>query len=121
VILCRVTGDVVSTVKSPKLAGHRLLICQPVDLDARTPKSPSFLAVDSLRSAGVSDLVLCIREGSGARLIFQDEQIPVEAVIVGIVDDLEVVPDEAKLLGQSALEQARASGDIALGGGGGSA
>lgn len=107
-ILCRVTGSVVSTVKSPKLAGHRLLICQPVDLDARTPKSPSFLAIDSLSSAGVSDLVLCIREGSGARLIFQDEKIPVEAVIVGIVDDLEVAPDEAALLGQSALEQARA-------------
>lgn len=106
-ILCRVTGSVVSTVKSPKLDGHRLLICQPVDLDARTPKSPSFLAVDSLQSAGTSDLVLCIREGSGARLIFNDEKIPVEAVIVAIVDDLEVAPDEAALLGQSALEQAR--------------
>lgn len=111
-ILCRVTGDVVSTVKNEKLRGHRLLICQPVELDARTPKSPSFLAIDSLQSAGTSDLVLCIREGSGARLIFGDEKIPVEAVIVGIVDDYEVVPDEAKLIGQSELERARAAGLI---------
>lgn len=111
-ILCRVTGDVVSTVKNPKLHGHRLLICQPVELDARTPRAPSFLAVDSLHQAGTSDLVLCIREGSGARLIFEDEKIPVEAVIVGIVDDLEVVADEARLAGQSELERARAAGEV---------
>lgn len=111
-ILCRVTGDVVSTIKNPKLQGHRLLICQPVELDARTPRAPSFLAIDSLHQAGTSDLVLCIREGSGARLIFEDEKIPVEAVIVGIVDDLEVVADEARLVGQSALERARAAGEV---------
>ncbi|MCO5171694.1 MAG: EutN/CcmL family microcompartment protein [Planctomycetes bacterium] len=111
-ILCRVTGDVVSTVKNDKLRGHRLLICQPVELDARTPRAPSFLAVDALHQAGTSDLVLCIREGSGARLIFEDEKIPVEAVIVGIVDDLEVAPDEARLAGQSALERARAAGEV---------
>ena len=114
-ILCRITGSVVSTVKNPKLHGHRILICQPVELDARTPKSPSFLAIDSLQSAGVSDLVLCIREGSGARLIFSDEKIPVEAVIVGIVDDFDVVPDESKLMGQSELERARVAGDAAGG------
>lgn len=111
-ILCRVTGDVVSTVKSPKLHGHRLLICQPVELDARTPRAPSFLAIDALHQAGTSDLVLCIREGSGARLIFDDEQIPVEAVVVAIVDDLEVVADEASLVGRSELERARAAGEV---------
>jgi microcompartment protein CcmK/EutM len=109
VILCRVTGDVVSTMKSPKLAGHRLLICQPVELDARTARAPSFIAIDALTSAGPSDLVLCIREGSGARLIFDDEKIPVEAVIVAIVDELEVAPDEAALMGTSQLELARGS------------
>lgn len=106
-ILCRVTGDVVSTIKSPKLAGHRLLLCQPVELDARTPRAPSFVAIDALSSCGPSDLVLCIREGSGARLIFNDEKIPVEAVIVAIVDELEVAPDEAALMGTSQLELAR--------------
>lgn len=107
-ILCRVTGDVVSTVKHPKLQAHRLLVCQPVELDAKTPRGGSFVAIDSLQSAGTSDLVLCIREGSGARLIFQDEKVPVEAVIVGIVDDLSVAEDEAALTGWSALERQRA-------------
>lgn len=107
-ILCRVTGDVVSTVKVDKLSGHRLLLCQPVEPDAKTPRGASFLAIDSLRTAGTSDLVLVIREGSGARLIFGDEKIPVEAVIVGIVDELEVVKDERTLLGTSQLEQVRA-------------
>lgn len=107
-ILCRVTGDVVSTVKVEKLRGHRLLLCQPVEPDGRTARGASFLAVDALQQAGTSDLVLAIREGSGARLIFQDEKIPVEAVIVGIVDDLEVVADEGALRGASTLERARA-------------
>jgi ethanolamine utilization protein EutN len=108
VILCRVTGDVVSTVKVEKLNGHRLLLCQPVEPDGKTARGASFLAIDSLRTAGTSDLVLVIREGSGARLIFGDEKIPVEAVIVGIVDELEVVANEASLMGTSQLEQVRA-------------
>lgn len=107
-ILCRVTGDCVSTVKNEKLRGQRLLSCQPVELDCRTPKDPSFLAVDVVQ-AGVSDLVLCIREGSGARLIFQDDKIPVEAVIVAVVDELEVT-DARTLTGASTLEAAREEG-----------
>ena len=104
-ILCRVTGDLVSTVRHDKLAGRRLLLCQPVQVDARTAQGGSFVAVD-VAQAGTGDLVLAIREGSGARLIFQDEKIPLEAVVVAVVDDLEVHPWEP-LVGTSTLEQAR--------------
>lgn len=106
-ILCRVTGDVVSTVRHEKLAGRRLLLCQPVQLDMRTPQGGSFMAVD-VAQAGTGDLVLVIREGSGARLIFQDEKIPLEAVVVAVVDDLEVHAWEP-LVGTSTLEHARAA------------
>ncbi|MGE0711906.1 MAG: EutN/CcmL family microcompartment protein [Planctomycetota bacterium] len=100
--LCRITGDVVSTVKNPRLAGHKILVCQPVDLDGRTPQGPSFLALDVVQ-AGITDLVLTIKEGSGARLIFGDDKIPLAAVVVAVVDELEV-EDEARLVGTSLLE-----------------
>ncbi len=105
-ILCRVTGDVVSTVKNEKFQGHRILILQPVELDCRTPLGASFLAMDVVQ-AGVSDLVLALREGSGVRLIFQDERIPLAAVTVAVVDDLEVEAWEG-LVGASTLEHAMA-------------
>lgn len=110
-ILCRITGDVVSTVKHEKFHGHRIMVVQPVELDARTRKGGSFLALD-LVQAGVGDLVLAIVEGSGVRLIFGDETIPLSAVITAIVDEMDVT-DPATLVGVSALEQARAAGEVA--------
>lgn len=107
-ILCRVTGSVVSTVKHEKLRGHKQLIVQQVELDARTPRGDSFLALDTVQ-AGVGDLVLVLQEGSGARLIFEDERIPLANVVVAVVDELEVAPDEAALVGTSTLELARAA------------
>jgi microcompartment protein CcmK/EutM len=108
VILCRVTGDLVSTVRSARLPRERLLLCQPVELDGRTARGNSFVALDSLHTCGASDLVLAIREGSGARLIYGDEKIPAEAVIVAMVDEL-TVADEKKLMGTSSLEMVRAA------------
>jgi ethanolamine utilization protein EutN len=107
--LCRVVGDVVSTVKNEKLVGLKLLTVQPVDPDGRTAKGSSFIAVD-LVGAGVSDLVLTITEGGGVRIHFQDDGIPLSSVITAIVDDLELVADEGSLLGGSVLEHNRAEG-----------
>ena len=106
-MLCRVTGDVVSTVKNEKLRGQKILICQPVDLDARTPLGASFLAVDTV-GAGVTDLVLTLKEGGGVRIIFQDKEIPLAAVITAIVDEMSL-SDEASLVGGSVLELNRAA------------
>lgn len=106
-ILCRVTGDVVSTVKNEKLRGHKILVVQPVDLDGRTPKGPSFLAVDRVQ-AGTADLVLTLKEGSGIRLLWGDDKIPLAAAIVGVVDELEQT-DPATLVGMSTLELAQAA------------
>lgn len=106
--LCRVVGSVVSTVKNEKLVGRKLLTVQPVDLDGRTAKGSSFIAVD-LVGAGVSDLVLTITEGGGVRIHLQDDRTPFASVITAIVDDLERVADEASLVGQSTLESNRAA------------
>lgn len=87
-ILGRVTGTVVATKKHPRLEGNRLLIVQPVDLDKRLTGS-SFLALDVV-DAGEGDLVLVNREGGGARIVFGDHQIPIQAIVVGVVDGVDV-------------------------------
>lgn len=89
-LICRVVGDVVSTQKNVHLEGHKLLLVQPVDLDGSTPMGVSMIAVDKV-DAGDGDLVLVNKEGGSARLLLEDDEIPVQAVIVGVIDGMEVV------------------------------
>ena len=83
-ILGRVTGSVVATQKHEQLGGNRILIVQPVGLD-RKASGPSLLALDRV-DAGEGDLVLVNKEGGGARIVFQNNETPVQAVVVGVVD-----------------------------------
>lgn len=108
-ILCRVTGSVTSTQKNEHLSRNKLLICQPVGLDTITPDAPSFLALD-VAQAGPEDLVLVNKEGSGARLIFEDEKIPLQAVVVAVVDGLELAV-EKDLAGTSVAERTQTQGE----------
>ena len=101
-ILCRVQGSVTSTQKNEHLTRNKLLICQPVQLDGETPEGASFLALD-VAQAGAGDLVLVNKEGSGARLIFEDEKIPLQTVVVAVVDGLELANEKA-LEGKSVAE-----------------
>lgn len=86
-ILATVEGNLVSTVKIAPFTAKRLAVVQPVDLQGR-PDGKQVLAVDNVNS-GVGDLVLCINEGSSAQLIFNDKTLPLQMVIVGIVDGLD--------------------------------
>lgn len=89
-LICRVVGDVVSTQKNVHLEGHKLLLVQPVDLDGSTPMGTSMIAVDKV-DAGDGDLVLVNKEGGSARMLLGDDEIPVQAVIVGVIDGMDVV------------------------------
>lgn len=88
-ILCRVTGTVWSTQKNAHLAGHRLLLCQPVALDGETGEGTSFVAVDRV-DAGEGDLVLVNAEGGGARLVLNDDLAPLRNLVVAVVDAIDV-------------------------------
>lgn len=88
-MIARIVGDVVSTQKNPELQGHKLLIVQPVELDTHTPSGPSLIAIDKV-DAGEGDLVIVNKEGSSARLLLDNEQIPVQAVIVGVIDGIDL-------------------------------
>jgi microcompartment protein CcmK/EutM len=86
-ILCRVLGNAVSTIKHECFVGKIVLVVQPVSTDGQTPKGSSFLAVDSVQ-AGPGDLVLCAREGNTARQILGKDSDPHHAVVLGVVDEV---------------------------------
>jgi ethanolamine utilization protein EutN len=87
-ILSRVTGSVHATVKDPPLGGERILVTQAVDLRLEVTGRP-LLALDRV-DAGVGDLVLVNKEGGSARILYENEETPVQAVIIAVVDDVEI-------------------------------
>ena len=88
-ILCRVVGNAVSTVKHPVYEGKTVLVVQPVEPDTHTAKGTEFLSVDSVQ-AGVGDLVLASREGNASRQILGGPNDPFHSVILAIVDEVSV-------------------------------
>lgn len=78
-----VVGDVVSTVKDAALAGHKLLLLQPVAPD-RQPSGRVIVAADAI-GAGVGEQVFFVR-GKEAAFPFYPAEPPVDACVVGIVD-----------------------------------
>jgi len=84
--LCRVTGNVVATVKHEAYRGHKLMIVQPID-ETGGDAGTTFLAVD-LVQAGPGDTVLVMQEGNGVRQILKSDKLPIRSVIVGVVDDV---------------------------------
>lgn len=83
-ILARVKGNVVATIKHSCYSGQRLYLVQPID-EKGQDKGDTFLACDSVQ-AGPGDVVLVEREGNTARQILGTPDDPFHSVIVGIVD-----------------------------------
>jgi microcompartment protein CcmK/EutM len=86
-ILAKIIGNVVSTVKEPGYESRKILIVQPID-PAGAAKGKSLLAVDTVQ-AGIGDTVLVMEEGGSARMILNEpDTFTVKAVIAGIVDHI---------------------------------
>jgi len=86
-IVGRVIGKVVATMKNASLEGQRLLIVQPVDRHGRD-KGKAIVALDSV-GAGAGETVYWCR-GKEASFPFLPIEVPTEATIVGIVDTLNI-------------------------------
>src|SRR5688500_4258993 len=92
--LAKVEGSVVSTKKDPGMEGRKLLLLRPQLVDDRNPATNgpganTIVAVDSL-VAGIGEMVLFC-QGSSARLAPGLKEAPVDAVIIGIVDCVDVL------------------------------
>jgi ethanolamine utilization protein EutN len=91
--VARVTGSLVSTQKVASMVGYKLLIVEPFRVEPNQRKSlattgRTFVAVDTL-GAGEGDSVL-ITQGSSARLTPETKNLPIDTVVVGIVDQIHV-------------------------------
>jgi ethanolamine utilization protein EutN len=86
--LGRVVGTVVSTQKHRKLEGAKLLLVQPVTLED-TPRGAPLLTIDSV-GAGVGEKVLIVLEGRAAGEALRRKAAPVDAAIIGIIDDVQL-------------------------------
>jgi microcompartment protein CcmK/EutM len=86
-LIARVIGTTVSTVKDEKLSGKKLLILQQTD-EHGAPAGKPYVAIDTV-DAGVGELVLTCA-GSSARQTSQTKDCPVDAVIMAVIDTLEV-------------------------------
>lgn len=87
-ILCRVIGTVVATRKDDRLSGAKLQIVQPVSLADMSPDGKPLVAIDSV-GAGAGEIVM-VCSGSSARQTSRTKDTPCDAVIMAIVDSLDV-------------------------------
>ncbi|MDX2039370.1 MAG: EutN/CcmL family microcompartment protein [Isosphaeraceae bacterium] len=91
--LARVVGSLVATQKVASMTGHKLLIVEPYRVDDKArdrliPTGRTFVVVDAL-GAGMDQMVL-ICQGSSARLTPETEKLPIDAVIIGLVDTVDL-------------------------------
>ena len=89
----RVAGTVVSTICSPAYEQKRLLFCDLLDRDPATgelePTGRYTIAVDSVY-AGDGETVLILDEGNGARQVTGIPEAPIRAVVVGVIDEIDL-------------------------------
>ena len=87
-IVARVLGMVVCTQKSSRLEGCKLQLVQPVSYDDFKGEGKPLVAVDAV-GAGPGEIVLLV-SGSSARQTEITNNTPVDAVIMGIVDTIDM-------------------------------
>jgi ethanolamine utilization protein EutN len=90
--VAKVTGSLVSTQKLQSMVGYKLLIVEPYRLDtdrnSLVTTGRTFVAVDLL-GAGEGDFVL-IAQGSSARLTPETKNMPIDTLVIGLVDQVHV-------------------------------
>lgn len=88
--VAKVIGNIWATRKEEKLSGFKLLIVQPINIVSGEKDHAPIVAADII-GAGVGETVIVV-SGSSARSAAGDMQTPVDATVVGIVDDQEIDP-----------------------------
>ena len=86
--MARVIGDVVSTHRHDKLGGRKLLLVRKLNL-AGDEEPAEIIALDVI-GVGRGERVLVVQEGGAARALFENPKIPAQAVIVGVIDRVDL-------------------------------
>ena len=86
-LLARIVGTVVATRKDARLVSNKLMIARPIDPHGKS-EGNYLVAVDTV-DAGVGETVLIV-SGSSARMAAGMKDCPIDAAIVGIIDNIEV-------------------------------
>ena len=105
--LGKVVGSVWATKKTPNLEGLRFLIVHPYDLN-KEPNTNVVVVADRL-GAGVGEIVICAY-GRAARSAIGDQDLSIEAAVVGIVDRVDLTDTESEDLREAASALARDNG-----------
>jgi len=88
-IIAKVIGNVVSTIKANGYEAKKIMLIQPIDYLGNV-QGTSFLAIDAVQ-AGVGDTVLVLEEGNSAReIINEPETFTIRTVIAGIIDEISI-------------------------------
>jgi ethanolamine utilization protein EutN len=93
-LLAKVIGNVWSTKKLDKIAALRLLFIQPLGEDLE-PAGNVLIAADEI-GAGFGEMVVVTQGAPAMQAFSKEELIPIDAVVVGIVDNLETAEDVAR-------------------------
>ena len=105
--LAKVVGTVWSTKKTPDLEGVRFLVVHPYDLD-KEPTRNMVVVADRL-GAGTGEMVMCAF-GKAARSAIGNQDMAIEAAVVGIVDRVDLHESISEELRDAARELARDNG-----------
>ena len=90
-LLAKIVGTVVATRKDPRLVSNKLLVVRP--MDPRGKAEGNYLVAIDTVDAGVGETVLVV-SGSSARMASGLKDCPVDAAIVGIIDEIELEEKE---------------------------
>lgn len=86
-LMGKVVGKVWATRKESRITGMKLLIVQPLDYRQK-PYGNIIIAGDQI-GAGIGELVLVV-QGSSARTAIVEQHLPIDAIVIGIIDNIEL-------------------------------
>ncbi len=105
--LAKVVGTVWSTKKTPDLEGVRFLVVHPYDLDKQPTRN--IVVVADCLGAGTGEMVMCAF-GKAARTAIGNQDMAIEAAVVGIVDRVDLTEAVSEEMHDAAKELARDNG-----------
>ena len=90
--MARVVGDVVSSHRHDHLGQRKLLLIRRLGLDGE--EEPAEIIALDVIGVGRGERVLVVQEGGAARALFENPKIPAQAVIVGVIDRVDIQQKE---------------------------